>query len=937
VRTGSRGFGPRRRDGARAASSGGAYAGPTAGPQKLLSRFINGWHSRLTLALFVYVVFVTAAFSVRKDGPDQDFFRDLATVPISPAVALLAFGASAAPGLDPRSRAAWRRLGAARIAYAAGDVFWFLDTALGRGHAPLSVASLSYLIYNPTLLWALLSFPNVLRSRREKAQFWLDAAIGFLGGAMLWYFALVRLREGTAFASGAATLSTAFLVLDLLLVLGISVTLQRRTDPRNRPVFLVLGCGMMFALAGDLMQGHFAIEGTQDRGGPDALFMINTALVGLSAHLQVLRAREKARGFGEGLAPVPVAFNFLPYASAAFGYAILLLAVFRERWSAVGGLTLLAVALTTVVVLRQVVTVRENMALLAEQAARQSEARFRALVQNSSDVILLVDADTVVRYQTPSAERVLGYAADALVGRRLAAIVHGDDIPKFSGLIAQALGSAGVTGPGEVRLHRDDGSWLFVEITVTNLVDNTELSGLVLTVRDVHERKMLEERLSYQAFHDPLTGLANRALLTNRLSHALASARREVRTVALLLLDLDHFKTVNDSLGHAAGDQVLIEVSRRLESCVRLSDTAARLGGDEFAVLLQDTEGETMALDVASRITRALRLPFSTEGQEVFLGASIGVAITSEPRDSAGDLIRNADVAMYTVKQQGRGRVAVFEPGMLATAVDRIELEADLRHAVERKELAVFFQPILRLEDEAVVGAEALLRWRHPRRGLLYPGEFLPLAEDNELIASIGAWVLEESCRRAVGWGASTPDGRPLVVSVNLAGRQLRDPRFRDEVAAVLRETGLPAERLVLEVTESLPLLETGVVVETLRELRSLGVRIAIDDFGSGYSSLSYLQHLPVDMIKLHQSFVDGLEARGHASPLLRGIVDLGRAMGLSVIAEGIETSFQASVLRECGCELAQGFLFGQGMEPEVFAEALQRGSEWASRTARPG
>jgi diguanylate cyclase (GGDEF)-like protein/PAS domain S-box-containing protein len=877
---------------------------------------------------------VTAAFSLRKDGPHQDLLRDLATLPISPSVALLAFGAAGAPGLDPKSRAAWRRLGAARLAYAAGDFFWFLDTALGHRHPPLSAASLCYLIYNPTLLWALLSFPNVLRTRREKVQFWLDATTGFLGGAMIWYFAVGRLR-GDAFASGNATLSTAFLVLDLLLVLGISVTLQRRTDPRSRPVFLVLGCGMIFALAGDLLQGHFAVEGIGDRGGPDALFTLNTALVGLSAHLQVRRARERVLSYGQDQAPIPIAFNFLPYASVAFGYTILLLAVFRERWSEVGGLTLLAVALTTVVVLRQVVTVRENMALLAERAARQSEARFRALVQNSSDVILLVDAETVVRYQTPSAERVLGYAADALVGRRLASIVHGDDLPKFGGLISQALGSPGVTGPGEVRLHRDDGTSLFVEVTVTNLVDNDELSGLVLTVRDVHERKLLEERLSHQAFHDPLTGLANRALLTNRLSHALAGARREGRTVALLLLDLDNFKTVNDSLGHAAGDQVLVEVSRRLESCVRLADTAARLGGDEFAVLLQETEGESMALDVATRITRALRLPFSTVGQEVFLGASIGVAITSELRDSAGDLIRNADVAMYIAKQQGRDRAVVFEPGMLETAVHRIELETDLRHALERRELVVYFQPILRLEDEVVVGAEALLRWQHPRRGLLYPGEFIQIAEESGLSIAIGAWVMEEACRRAGSWGATSSDGRPLVVSVNISGQQLRHAGLRDEVAAVLRATGIPAERLILEVMESLPLLETGAVVETLREIRSLGVRIAIDDFGSGYSSLSYLQHLPVDIIKMDRLFVEGLEARGHASTLIRGIVDLGRAMGLSVIAEGIETPFQASVLRDCGCELAQGFLFGHGVDPDRFAESLQQRREWTSRTAR--
>jgi diguanylate cyclase (GGDEF)-like protein/PAS domain S-box-containing protein len=887
---------------------------------------VDGWHGRVTLALAAYVTVLVGGIVLQVEGHDShDFLRDLATLPISPAVALLAFGAAAAPGLDPASRVAWRRLGAARLFYAAGDLFWFLDTSVGREHSSVSLASLAYLIYDPTLLWGLLSFPNVLRSRREKAQFWLDAGTGFLGGAMLWYFVVGPIRGGAAFASGTATLSTVFLVLDLLLVLGISVTLQRPTDLRERPVFLVLGSGMMFALAGDLLQGHFALEGATERDGPDAFFMINAALVGLSARLQSWQAKSAAGAPPEGPAIAPT-FNLLPYASVAFGYAILLWAVFRERWPLVGGLALLAVALTTVVVARQVITTRENMVLLSEQATRQSEARFRALVQNSSDVILLVEPDTVVRYQTPSAKRVLGYAGDALVGRRLAGIVHRDDQARFGAAIAQALGNPGLTGPVEFRLHCEDGSPRFVEVTVANLIHDRELTGLVLTVRDVHDRKMLEERLSFQAFHDPLTGLANRALLTNRLSHALAGARRDVRMLALLLLDLDNFKTVNDSLGHAAGDQVLVEVSRRLESCVRLADTAARLGGDEFAVLLQDPEGEGMALEVAARITRALRVPFSTGGQEVFLGASIGIAITSGGgRDTAGDLIRNADVAMYTAKQQGKGRFSVFEPGMLTTAVDRIELETDLRHAVERSELVVYFQPIVRLEDAAILGAEALVRWRHPRRGLLSPGEFIPLAEDTDLIVPIGGWVLEKACRHAQSWPPGRADGNPFVVSVNLSGHQLRRAGLAEDVAAILRRLGFPPERLIMEVTESLPLLETGAVVDSLRQLKSLGVRVAIDDFGSGYSSLSYLQRLPADILKLDRSFVESTDARGGSSPLLQGIVGLARAMGLSVIAEGIETSSQASALRDCGCESAQGFFFAHPMDADLFAGLLRR------------
>src|SRR5262249_14050554 len=464
-----------------------------------------------------------------------------------------------------------------------------------------------------------------------------------------------------------------------------------------------------------------------------------------------------------------------------------------------------------------------------------------------------------------------------------------------------------------------------VEVTVTNLVQNRDLSGLVLTIRDIHERKMLEDRLSYQAFHDPLTGLANRALLTDRLAHALAGARRDGRTLALLLLDLDNFKTVNDSRGHAAGDRVLVEVARRLESCVRLTDTAARLGGDEFAILLEDSEGVKMAPEVAARIARALRAPMRAAGQEVFLGASIGVVLTSNARESAGDLIRNADVAMYTAKQQGKGRFAVFEPGMLATAVDRIELEAGLRHALERDELVVFFQPVVRLEDGAIVGAEALLRWRHPRRGLLSPGEFIALAEDNDLILSIGGWALAEACRRAQTWPA--PSGGPAPwVSVNLSGHQLRQATLAAEGARVLRESGLPPRRLVLEVTENLPLLETGSVLDSLRELKAMGASVAIDDFGSGYSPLGYLQPLPVDVLKIDRSFLEGVDDGGRSSPLLQGIVDLGKAMGLVVAAEGIETPSQREALHACGCELAQGYLFAHPMDADRFHDLLRSG-----------
>jgi diguanylate cyclase (GGDEF)-like protein/PAS domain S-box-containing protein len=882
-------------------------AGPTAQPRKPLSLFLEGWHGRLALALVAYVAVLVGGIALYPDGGDRrDFLRDLATLPISPVVALLAFGAAAARGVDPASRMAWRRLGIARVFYAAGDLFWFLDTSLGRDHPPLSIASLCYLIYNPTLLWGLLSFPNVLRGRREKAQFWLDAGTGFLGGAMLWYFAVGPLYGGAAFASGAATLSTLFLVLDLLLVLGISVTLQRRTDPGDRPIFLVLASGMMFALAGDLLQGHFAVEHVSDRHGPDALFILNAALVGLSAHLQVWRAKTAVVTIAEAPAAAPT-FNLLPYASVAFGYGILLLAVFREQWPLVGGLAVLAVALTTVVVIRQVITARENMVLLAEQATRQSEARFRALVQNSSDVILLVDALMVVRYQTPSAERVLGYAADALVGKRLTDVVHGDDQVRFGALIAQALASAGVTGPGELRLICEDGSWLFVDVTVTNLVHDRELTGLVLTVRDVHDRKLLEERLSYQAFHDPLTGLANRALLTNRLTHALAGARRDVRTLALLLLDLDNFKTVNDSLGHEFGDRVLSAIGERLREATGEAGFIARLGGDEFTIISVEGAQPAAAEALADQLLSAIAEEFNIDGHQVRIGLSIGVSIFPTDANDDTTLVANADAALYRAKSEGRGTYRFFEAGMDKSLRERRALQHDLQAAMERNELTLYYQPQARISGE-IIGFEALVRWRHPTRGMISPGTFIPLAEESGLIVPLGEWILREACREAASWP------KPLQIGINLSPIQFRHGDLVAMVHSVLLETGLPPSRLELEITEGVFLNEDSSTDAMFAALKRIGVRLALDDFGTGYSSLNYLRTFPLDKLKIDQSFIRDLDTTDGARSIVRTIISLAKSLNLVTTAEGVETREQLAWLREEGCTEAQGYLFSPPM-----------------------
>jgi diguanylate cyclase (GGDEF)-like protein len=420
------------------------------------------------------------------------------------------------------------------------------------------------------------------------------------------------------------------------------------------------------------------------------------------------------------------------------------------------------------------------------------------------------------------------------------------------------------------------------------------------------------EQLTKQAFRDSLTGLPNRALFMDRLSHGLTGAKRRHEHLAVLFLDLDRFKVINDTLGHTVGDQLLVEVSDRLGSSLRPGDTVARLGGDEFGILLEDVADAETAEAVALRIEEELAKPLHFEGREVFVSASIGIALSSARLGMPEEILRDADLAMYHAKSKGNARHEIFDDSMSAPALDRMDLEMDLRSAISRQEFRLHYQPILRMDTGRITEVEALIRWQHAKRGLLQPDSFIGLTEETGLIVPIGQWVLREACRQAREWQLEFPSIPPLVMSVNLSAKQFQNPNLVQEISQALAESGLAAGSLKLEITESVVMQDAPATLAKLKDLKDLGIRLAIDDFGTGYSSLGYLKRFPVDTIKIDRSFVKGLSKDGNDNAIVRAVITVAKTLNMDVTAEGVETEQQRIELKALGCDRAQGFLFAR-------------------------
>ena len=550
---------------------------------------------------------------------------------------------------------------------------------------------------------------------------------------------------------------------------------------------------------------------------------------------------------------------------------------------------------------------------------------FRTVVERSSDMLVVLDGNGYVEYSSPAVERLLGYPAVWSVGANFVDVVHPDDVNRVAVALAKAIATPRVTDSFEFRASHADGTWRHLHATANTMVDDA-VGGLVISARDVTDRKRLEDRLVHQALHDPLTGLPNRVLLRDRLAHALARSGRQPDSVAVLFLDLDHFKLVNDSLGHDVADRLLVAVARSLQNALRPAETVARLGGDEFVVLCEDISGQTEAVHVAQRVADACRAPVLIDNHEITVTTSIGVALAAGADATPDALLRDADDAMYRAKDKGRARFEFFDSGTPERNVGRVHLENELRRAVEDGDLDVLFQPQVGLLDGRIHAVEALVRWDHPRHGPMPPGRFVPVAEESGLIDHIGRVVLREACWALAGWRSSIGHATELVVSVNVSPRQLASPNLGDVVLETIADAGLPPSAVCLEITENTLLSDFDLAAAALAAVKASGVQLAVDDFGVGYASLGYLKHFPIDQLKIDKSFINRLADDRVDSAIVTAITSLAAELGLTVVAEGVETLAQADRLRELGCELAQGFYFSAPVTDEELAGLLRNG-----------
>ncbi|MGY1703875.1 putative bifunctional diguanylate cyclase/phosphodiesterase [Geodermatophilus sp. SYSU D00697] len=788
-----------------------------------------------------------------------------------------------------------------------GDVVWFLYSWAGQIQ-DVSVADVAYLGGYLALALGLVRMANSGgRSRGQQFDGWLDGAGVFVAMLMLvWQLSVAGTITDNTLPVLTRIVWAFYPALDAAFIGLVFRLVATRTRGERAPLAVAAGaaCWLVSDLGFLLMADPEIASVWFDTG-----WLLGALLLAVAAG----SPPRPEHGATEPADAVP------SLARLAVSLGALLVPAGLE---VLRGITGAKGAPVTVfggtLVLALLVFVRVSRVLRAEAATRalvHSQQRYSAaLARHSSDAVAVLTADGRLLSDPATLRSVLGAGAPAELTAGDLVRLSGVDRDEARRVFAQALAAGGAVVDAELTCRRD-GEQRWLGVRLADLSTDPDVGGVVVHLTDITARKRAEEALTHQAFHDTLTSLANRALFADRVGQALRRRARGDVSAAVVFIDLDGFKAVNDTLGHQAGDELLREVAARLRSAVRAGDTVARLGGDEFAVLVEGTgDGGSEAGVTADRVLAVLAEPMLLAGQQVRISGSVGIAVAAE--DATGEsLVRDADIAMYAAKVSGRGRSVVFDPDMRAAAVERRHLEQELTGALAAEQFRLVYQPVVDLADQRVRGFEALLRWQSPTLGAVPPMRFVPVAEDLGLIGDIGGWVLREACRTAAAWRREHPAAADTTMSVNVSAVQLASPDLLDQVRDALSASGLPASALVLEVTETALVGNPERAAESLSALRALGVRVALDDFGTGYSSLGYLQQFTVDVLKIDRSFVATITGEEEMPPIVRGLVDLGRALDLEVVAEGVESEAQRARLLDGRCAVGQGYLFARPLE----------------------
>jgi len=889
----------------------------TLGATETLRRpFVAGWTGVLAAGLIIYTV-AAILLTVVGAGSGRGFeiFTLFSDAPTSAGSAVLA-AMAARTALDPSARRTWMLLSASLAIYTIGNLlnstYWFF------GHDPFpSVGDIFFMAFYPLVFAAILTVLRAGAVRVPWGRLALDSTILMLGfGAFFWFFVI---RPSTAVDGDPDVLkyvlTQTYIALNCVMVLAFGVLLLHAgMGPLGRRTLVLLTIGFATMFLADIVWAMNKVSGEYLPGGlSDAIYLSCYAWL-------VAAAREQLRvqfiGRSEPSAIGSSVIQGLPYVAMLVSFLVLVYFESDQSGKPTTVMTVVIFVLSLLVMLRQSVIQRDDALMRERRAAGLVEARYASLIRNASDVIMIADVHGRVRFASPAAQRTFAMHPDALIGRSLLELWTAADRERLAAFLDEVAATHG-RSVGPVEVNFGSGSRRCTLETVgSNLLDDPAVGGLSINFRDVSERKALEEQLRQLAFHDPLTLLANRSLFRNHVQHALALAQRGNQRVAVVFLDLDNFKNVNDSLGHDAGDRLLQTVAQRLVKVTRSADTVARLGGDEFAILLEGVSDTRDIERITATLLESFKDPLPLDGSEIQVAASIGVAY-SEPEDDTEQLLRNADIAMYNAKAAGKGQVAVFQMRMQEQLQQRLRIVEDIDRALKRQEFFLEFQPVIDLKNRELLGIEALVRWRHPERGVVPPDHFIPAAEESGQIIELSQWVLLDACRRVRAWRDSITAGNGLRLAVNISGRHLQHADLVADVRRALDESGLEPDNLVIELTESTIMHNTELNLEIFRDLKALGVRLAIDDFGMGYSSLSYLHRFPIDILKIDRSFVSRLTESGDGPELARAVVMLGATLGLETVAEGIEQDDQVAELLDLGCVAGQGFLFARACSLE--------------------